>query len=34
MVSANAPSHGPGGLVVGVDSGGSGLRIALADAAT
>ncbi|MFJ5934732.1 N-acetylglucosamine kinase [Streptomyces sp. NPDC093071] len=34
MVSANAPSHGPGDLVVGVDSGGSGLRIALADAAT
>ncbi len=28
------PSNGSGGLVVGVDSGGSGLRIALADAAT
>ncbi|MFC7966180.1 N-acetylglucosamine kinase [Streptomyces cinereoruber] len=46
MVSVNEPSNGPtvpgvpdvpgvpAGLVVGVDSGGSGLRIALADAAT
>ncbi|MFC8295080.1 N-acetylglucosamine kinase [Streptomyces sp. NPDC057242] len=37
MASANTPSDGPAGpagLVVGVDSGGSGLRIALADAAT